>query len=548
MAEQSFTNPKHTIETYDYIIIGAGSAGCVLANRLSADPSNRVLLVEAGGPERRNPFIHMPGGYAKLHRSKVDWGYRTEPQEHVDQREIYLPRGKVLGGSSSTNAMVYVRGNHEDYNDWANMGNRGWSYEEVLPVFKEMEANQDIHNEYHGHTGELNVEFAKRHRTPFATAFEQSCYETGFQKNMDYNGAEQQGAGPFQFTIKRGKRHSGARAFLLPVMRRKNLTVLTRTHTRRVLIEGDRAVGIATGNRRKSEQIFRAGREVILCAGSFGSPHLLMLSGVGAKAELEHFDIDCKHDLPGVGKNLQDHLIYAVSALSTEQVGQNHSTSTLGQLRGLFDYLVRRRGVFNLGPLESVAFGSTSASPDRVDYQFQFTATQIGDDYSTDMYDLRTFPREDGFTILPTLLRPKSRGYLRLKSADPFDYPAIQPNLLQEESDRRVLVEAGRKALEVLESRSFERYRKRTIMPPYRTSDDEWMQHIRRQVETVYHPVGTCKMGSDEAAVVDDRLRVHGIEGLRVADASIMPTIVSGNTNAAAYLIGGMAAKFILEK
>ena len=534
-------------KTYDYILIGAGSAGCVLANRLSADPANRVLLLEAGGPDRFNPLIHMPGGYAKLHRSKVDWGYRTEPQAHIDGREIYLPRGKVLGGSSSTNAMVYVRGNHADYDDWAAAGNRGWSYRELLPHFKKMEANQDIHNEYHGNEGELNVEFAKRHRTTFAECFERACYESGFSENRDYNGAEQQGAGPFQFTIKNGKRHSGARAFLLPVMKRKNLTVLTHTHTRRVLLKNDRAIGVVTGNRGAGEQQFMAAREVILCAGSFGSPHLLMLSGIGASAELSGHGVECRHELPGVGKNLQDHLFYAVSALATEQVGQNHATSSLGQLRGLFDYVVRRRGVFNLGPLESVAFGSSSLSPDRVDYQFQFTATQIGADYTTDVYDLRTFPREDGFTILPTLLRPASRGYLRLKSADPFEYPAIQPNFLEAESDRIVLLESGKKALEVLEAGAFDRYRKQTILPPLRSSDDEWMRHIRRLVETVYHPVGTCKMGSDEAAVVDDRLRVHGVEGLRVADCSIMPTIVSGNTNAAAYLIGEMAAKFIGE-
>lgn len=534
-------------KTYDYILIGAGSAGCVLANRLSADPANRVLLLEAGGPDRFNPLIHMPGGYAKLHRSKVDWGYRTEPQAHIDGREIYLPRGKVLGGSSSTNAMVYVRGNHADYDDWAAAGNRGWSYRELLPHFKKMEANQDIHNEYHGNEGELNVEFAKRHRTPFAECFERACYESGFSENRDYNGAEQQGAGPFQFTIKNGKRHSGARAFLLPVRKRKNLTVLTHTHTRRVLLKNDRAIGVVTGNRGAGEQQFMAAREVILCAGSFGSPHLLMLSGIGASAELSGHGVECRHELPGVGKNLQDHLFYAVSALATEQVGQNHATSSLGQLRGLFDYVVRRRGVFNLGPLESVAFGSSSLSPDRVDYQFQFTATQIGADYTTDVYDLRTFPREDGFTILPTLLRPASRGYLRLKSADPFEYPAIQPNFLEAESDRIVLLESGKKALEVLEAGAFDRYRKQTILPPLRSSDDEWMRHIRRLVETVYHPVGTCKMGSDEAAVVDDRLRVHGVEGLRVADCSIMPTIVSGNTNAAAYLIGEMAAKFIGE-
>ena len=527
---------------FDYIIVGAGSAGCLLANRLSSDPGRTVLLVEAGGPERYQPMIHIPAGYAKLHRTAVDWKYETEPQTHLDGRRLYLPRGKVLGGSSSTNAMVYVRGNHADYDDWAAAGNRDWNAAACLPYFKRHEANQDLRNAYHGTTGELHVEFAKRHRTPFAEAFEAACVQTGFAENRDYNGARQAGAGPFQMTIKNGRRHSSARAFLLPVLKRKNLTVRTRTHTARVLLAKDRAVGIETAR----GQQFRARREVILSAGGFNSPQLLLLSGIGPRAELKRHNIPCRHELPGVGQNLQDHLFYGVSALSKERGGNNGFVTPLGQLRATFDWWVRGRGVYNLGPLESVAFGSTSLSPGRVDFQFQFTPTQVGDDYSVDIYDLKTYPSDrDGYTILPTLLRPESRGTVGLRSADPRAAPVIQPNFLAAENDRRVLIEAGRRAVEVMRAPAFDSLRDRLIYPPDTGTDDAWWEHIKRNVETVYHPVGTCKMGNDERAVVDDRLRVHGLESLRVVDASIMPTIVSGNTNAPVYMIAERAAEWI---
>ena len=527
---------------FDYIIIGAGSAGCLLANRLSTDPGKTVLLVEAGGPDRFNPLIHIPAGYAKLHRTAVDWQYETEPQQHLDGRKLYLPRGKVLGGSSSTNAMVYVRGNHADYDDWAALGNRNWSAAECLPYFKRHEANQDLDNEYHGTEGELNVEFAKRHRTPFALAFEKACTQAGFAEYRDYNGAQQAGAGPFQMTIKNGRRHSSARAFLLPILKRKNLTVLTRTHTARILLERDRATGIETARGQR----FRARREVVLCAGGFNSPQLLMLSGVGAREELDKHGIECKHDLPGVGKNLQDHLMYGVTTLSKERGGNNRFVTPLGQLRATLDWFVRGRGVYNLGPLESVAFGSSSLSPDRVDFQFQFTPTQVGGDYTVDVYDLGTYPSDqDGYTILPTLLRPESRGYVGLRSADPTAAPVIQPNFLEAENDRQVLIEAGRRAVEVMQAKAFDRYRDRLIYPPAINSDEAWLAHIKRNVETVYHPVGTCKMGNDELAVVNDRLQVHGIESLRVVDASVMPRIVSGNTNAPVYMIAERASEWI---
>lgn len=530
--------------SFHYIIIGAGSAGCVLANRLSANPAVSVLLIEAGGPDR-DPRIHLPAGYTMLHRTKVDWGFWSAPQEQLLNRKLYLPRGKVLGGSSSTNAMVYVRGNAKDYNDWAALGNRSWAYDDVLPYFIKSEHHADIQDSFHGTTGELNVEWNKTFVSPFRQAFLAACQQSGFQYNNDYNGAQQAGVGLAQFTTKNGQRHSGASAFLHPVLQRPNLTVLTHTRTTEVLLKNDQATGVATLNRKNRRTDFHASTSVILSAGAFGSPQLLMLSGIGDRAELGKHGIQCKHPLPGVGKNLQDHLFVPVGALAHQQLGQNHYHRPWHKLNALWEYYTRKTGAFTSGPLEAMAFGSSSLSPGRVDYQFQYSSMQAGSDYSVDFHDVNTFPKTDGFSILPTLLRPQSVGNITLKSGNPQEQPIIQPNFFAQENDRQVMIQACKKAVEVIEAAAYDPYRKNMLTIDSNSSDDEIWHHIQRQVETVYHPVGTCKMGSDEMAVVDDQLRVHGIGKLSVIDASIMPTIVSGNTNAPVYMIAEKGADFL---
>jgi choline dehydrogenase len=444
--------------------------------------------------------------------------------------------------------MAYVRGNRADYDDWAALGNEGWSFDELLPYFKKSEDNAQIRElgeAYHQAGGSLHVSFSRRFQTPFAAAFIASCAAVGIAPNTDYNGATQKGVGPFQFTIKEGRRDSTAAAFLNPILKRPNLKVITGVQVEKILLEKGRAVGVSARKGRK-KQSFLAGKEVILSAGAFNSPQLLMLSGIGDPQELLKHNIACQQELPGVGKNLQDHLFFPVSATAPQQAGLNHLIKTLPQLRALFQWWRKKEGPLTIGPLEAVAFLNTLQPNQRVDTQLHFAPLHIGEGYDYDLYDLDTFPtEEDGYTILPTLLRPKSRGVVQLRSADPTKAPLINPNFLSAEADLQQLIRGGKKALDILQQAPFDPFRKAIIAPLKMNSDVDWAEHIRQSLETVYHPVGTCKMGQDEQAVVDTQLRVHGINGLRVVDASVMPTIVSGNTNAPVIMIAEKAADMI---
>lgn len=526
---------------YDYIIIGAGSAGCVVANRLTDDASCSVLLLEAGG--KSNFLTSIPGGYAKLHNSSVDWAFWTEPQPHVANRRLFIPRGKALGGCSTTNAMAYVRGNAYDYNQWAAMGNKGWGYNDILPYFKKSEHHEVFNDHYHNQGGLLNVSFSS-HPSPLTKIFLKACAENGIAYNEDYNGQQQLGAGMLQYTIKNNQRHSTSSAFLQPIIKRSNLVVSTNVMVSKIIIEKERAIGVEVVTKGKSFEKIFCNREVILCAGAIQSPQLLMLSGIGEAAVLKTAGIEVMHALNGVGKNLHDHVwTYTGSACNISSA--NKDVKPLNQLKALAKYLLFKTGPLCNSPIEANAFLQTKPGLLQPDIQFHFAPFFPGTDYKTDLYNIKSFPTQNGFSIMAILLHPQSRGYISLQSKNPMAPPVIQPNFFMEQTDKITLLNGLKKAIEVMQAKAFQPVITGQCYPHTSTTETSLLNHIDKSLETLYHPVGTCKMGNDELAVVNDKLQVHGIKALRVIDASIMPTIVSGNTNAACIMIGEKGADLI---
>jgi choline dehydrogenase len=525
---------------FDFIVVGAGSAGCVLANRLTASGHHSVLMLEAGG-EDDDRWIHIPLGYGKhFSNSKVNWLYRSEPDEKTGSRAIAQPRGKVLGGTSSINGTVYVRGQREDYDEWRALGNTGWGYADVLPYFRKAEDNQRWSNEYHGVGGPLCVSDASDAH-PLCEAFLAAAESRGYPRNPDCNGATQAGFGYNQVTQRRGRRCSTAVGYLRPAQHRSNLSVVTGAHATRVLFTGKRATGIEylRGGTRQSAH---ARREVILAAGAFNSPQLMQLSGLGPAAHLQGLGIRVVADMPGVGANLQDHyngrLVYECSEAFTLN---DVVASPLKKLREGLRYYLARKGFLTMAASTATGFVATQPGSSRPDVQIGLVL------YSTEKAGDTLHPFS-GFTMLVRLLRPESRGTVLAKSADPLEPPAIRPNYLSTARDCEILVAGMKITRRLVEQEPLCQYAARVHEPaklPAR--DDEWLLYLRERGGISYHPVGTCRMGSDERAIVDERLRVRGVGGLRVVDASIMPTLVSGNTNAPTIMIGEKGADLILE-
>lgn len=517
---------------YDYIIVGAGSAGCALASRLSEDSQTSVLLLEAGGKDNEQK-IHIPAAFSQLFKTSYDWEYYTEEEPGMVNRKMYWPRGKVLGGSSSINAMIYIRGHRHDYDTWREAGNEGWGYSDVLPYFKKAENQERGPSEYHGVGGPLNVA-DMRYVNPLSRAFVAACLETGMPANEDFNGAVNEGAGIFQTTQKNGARWSTVNAYLKPALGRPNLTVRPQTQVARIVIEKGRAVGVAYLVNGQVETV-RANREVLICGGAINSPQLLMLSGVGPAEHLREMGIEVLVDLPGVGENLQDHLAAGAAYQSTQPI----SLANAQKPANLLNYLFFKKGPFTSTIAEAGAFIKTRSDAPAPDIQYHFAPT---------FFKAHGFEPVEGhgFTIAPTLLHPSSRGSIRLRSSDPTAHAVICANYFTTEEDVQVMLAGMKIAHEIAHTRAFAPFLGPESEPgTWKRSDSETIQAIRESAETLYHPAGTCKMGNDALAVVDSQLRVRGVDGLRVVDASIMPTVIGGNTNAPTIMIAEKAADLI---
>ncbi len=526
-------------QEFDFVIVGGGSAGCVLANRLSQNSGHRVCLVEAG-PKDNKALIQMPAGVAGILSTKnYNWAFKTVPQAGLNNRRGYQPRGKVLGGCSSINGMVYTRGHPKDYDEWESLGNAGWGYKDVLPYFKRSQNQERGASEYHGVGGMLNVA-DQRNDDTFAKVFVEAGREIQLPMQDDFNGRIQEGLGIYQVTQKDGLRCSAAKAFLSPIGVRPNLKIITGAMARRILLEGKKAVGVEISIGGQQSTI-KANREVILSAGTFQSPQLLLLSGIGPADAIQPHGLEVLHELPGVGRNFQDHIDYIenVRAKTINTIGVSLRGGPF-MAKQVFKFFNGRRGLFASNGAEGGAFLKTRPDLDKPDIQIHFFLLMIDD-------HMRKFNFGHGYGAAVCVLRPKSRGYIGLNSADPMDAPLIDPNFLSDENDLDTLVDGYKLTRRILDAPAFDPHRKCSLYPVDVNDDAAIRAAMRERADSVYHPVGSCKMGTDPMAVVDPQLRVRGIQGLRVVDASIMPTLIGGNTNAPAIMIAEKASDMILH-